>query len=57
MKKIIFTDGGYIEQTKSGLIYVGLIANECGHIIRKTNCTLEQFIEAFNNLVLATKTK
>lgn len=49
--KITFSDGSYIEETKSGLIYVGLIANECSHLIRKTNCTLSDFIEVFNTLV------
>lgn len=50
-KKIKFSDGGYIEETPSGLIYVGVIANECGHIIRRANCSLDDFITIFNGQV------
>jgi hypothetical protein len=43
INKITFTDKSYIEQNTSGLIYVGKVANECGHIIRKTGCSLQEF--------------
>lgn len=49
--KLQFLDGSYIEENKSGLIYVGELANEAGHIIRKTKCNLSEFIEAFNEMV------
>lgn len=49
--KMIFTDGSYIEENKSGLICVGVVANEVGHIIRKTKCTLAQFKKVFNKEV------
>lgn len=48
---IEFTDGSYIEKNTSGDIYVGVVANELGHIMRKNNFTLEQVIEVFNSMV------
>lgn len=50
-----FTDGSYIEENTSGLIYVGIVANEVGHIIRKTGCTLKQFKEVFELEIIKTK--
>lgn len=43
-----FTDGSYIEENKSGLIYVGVVANEVAHILRKTGASLALFKKAFN---------
>jgi hypothetical protein len=43
-----FIDGSYIEENKSGLIYVGVVANEVGHILRKTGASLETFKKAFD---------
>lgn len=46
--KMKFTDGSYIEENKSGLIYVGVVANEVAHIIRKTGASLKTFKKAFD---------
>lgn len=51
--KIIFADGSYIEENKSGLVYVGEKANEIGHIMRKSENYLfespEQTIKRIKN--------
>ncbi len=52
-----FSDGGYIEENKVGAVYVGVIANECASVIRRTNCSVKTFMyyykkqlqEAINN--------
>jgi len=50
MQKVTFTDNSYIEKNKVGLMYVGILANEAGHIIRKNDTTLELYIKALKSI-------
>jgi hypothetical protein len=50
-KRLEFSDGSYIEENKSGLIYVGVVANEVAHVMRKNNISLEIFTLAYRNLL------
>lgn len=45
-----FSDG-YIEKNNSGLLFVGVTANECRSIIYKTGATIEVFKKAFDSVV------
>jgi len=44
MKKITFTDDSYIEKVNAGLMYIGIIANEFGHILRRAGTDKLEYI-------------
>lgn len=52
MEKITFLDGSYIEKNEAGMLYVGVTANDFGHIIRKNKISFEEFALAYKNVEL-----
>lgn len=51
---MIFSENDYIEENASGLIYVGVTANQAAHIIRKTGVDLATFKKAYNKVLKVT---